>query len=145
MKRVCLFFLMVALCLLPAAGFAAPENVAPLIEKGIEDCNNGKFDDAIAKFNQAMKVKPDDPALFVYRSRAKYAKGLNRDALADLNQAVKINPNFAQAYNTRAQVHFTVEDFDQALADLQKAQSLGFKIDADYLKLVEKRVRAKHK
>src|SRR3990172_6845557 len=138
MKRVCLLFLTIALFLLPAAGLASPENVASLIEKGVEDCNNGKFDEAIAKFNQAMKMKPNDPALYMYRSRAKYAKNLNRDAIADLNQAVTINPNFAQAYNTRAQVNFTLEDFDQTLADLQKAQSLGFKVDADYLKLVQK-------
>jgi tetratricopeptide (TPR) repeat protein len=143
MKRVCLLFLTLSLCLLPAAGFAAPEQVAALKEKGVEDCNNGKFDEAIAKFNQAMTLKPDDPALYVFRGRAKYAKGQNREALADLSQAVTINPNFAQAYNTRAQVHFTMEDFDQALADLQKAQSLGFKVDSDYLKLVQKRVQQK--
>jgi tetratricopeptide (TPR) repeat protein len=145
MKRLCLLFLAVALCLAPAAALAAPANVASLMEKGVEDCNNGKFDEAIAKFNQAMKMQPDDPALYVLRGRAKYAKGLNSEALADLTQAVKINPNFAQAYNTRAQVNFTMEDFHQALADLQKAQSLGFKVDADYLRLVQKRVREKQK
>lgn len=145
MKRVCLLFLTLCLGLFPSAGFSAPENVAALTEKGMEDCNNGKFDDAIAKFNQAMNLKPDDPALYVLRGRAKYAKGQNREALADLAQAVTINPNFAQAYNARAQVYFTLEDFDQALADLQKAQSLGFKVDSDYLKLVEKRVQQKHK
>ncbi len=145
MKRFCLLVLTICLCLPPAAGFAAPENAASLIEKGMEDCNNGKFDEAIAKFNQAMKMKPDDPALYVLRSRAKYAKGQNQDALTDLGQAVKINPSFAQAYNTRAQVHFTLENFDQALADLQKAQSLGFKVDPDYLKLVQKRVQQKAK
>ncbi len=145
MKRVLLLLLTISFCLLPLAGIAAAENAQTLINQGIEDCNNGKFDEAIAKFNQALKIHPNDPAIYVYRGRAKYAKNLNMEAIADFDQAVKINPNFAQAYNTRAMVHYTLEDFDQALADLQKAQSLGFKVDADYLKLVQKRAREKRK
>jgi tetratricopeptide (TPR) repeat protein len=145
MKRVFLVVLTISLGLLPLAGVTAAQNVKALINQGVEDCNNGKFDDAIAKFNQALKQQPNDPAIYVFRGRAKYAKNLNMEAINDLNQALKVDPNFAQAYNTRSQVYFTMEDFDQALADLQKAQSLGFKVDADYLKLVQKRVREKGK
>lgn len=145
MRRIILLFLPIFLCLLPVFGISAQEKAAALTEQGVELCNNGKFDAAIAKFNQALKITPDDPALYVYRGRAKYAKGLNREAIADLNQALTIDPNFAQAYNTRAQVNFTLEDFRQSLEDLQKAKSLGFKVDADYMKLVEKRVRERLK
>jgi tetratricopeptide (TPR) repeat protein len=140
-----MFFLIISLCLLPLAGISAQENVQALVEQGKELSNNGKFDEAIAAFNRAMQSQPDNPALYVYRARAKYAKNLNNEAIADLDQALKVDPNFAQAYNTRAQVHFSMEDFHQALEDLQQAKKLGFKVDADYMKLVEKRLRERQK
>ena len=145
MKRFFVFILTISFCLLPLVGISAQENVKALTEQGVELCNNGKFDEAIATFNQGLKAQPDNAALYVYRARAKYAKNLNTEALADLNQAMKIDPNFAQAYNTRAQVYFTMEDFNKALTDLQKAQSLGFKVDPDYVRLVEKRIRERTK
>jgi len=141
-KRVVLVFLIIFLGGLSLSDTVAGENFQALIEQGVAACNQGRFDEAIAKFDQAIRLKPEVPAPYVYRGRAKYAKGLNREAIADLNEALKINPNFAQAYNLRAQVYFTLEDFDQALADLQQAQKLGLKVDADYLKLVQKRAAA---
>lgn len=144
MKRVSLILLTAFLCLLPQAGFVA-ESPMTLINQGIELSNNGKFDEALAKFNEAQRLQPNNPAVYVYRGRVKYAKSLNQEAISDLNQALKIEPNFAEAYNVRAQVYYTLEDFDQALADLEKAQSLGFKVDSDYLKLVQKRAREKRR
>jgi tetratricopeptide (TPR) repeat protein len=145
MKRSFVFFLTICLCLLPLAGISAQENVQALVERGKELSNNGKFDEAIATFNRALQAQPHNPALYVYRARAKYAKNLNNEAIADLDQALKVDPNFAQAYNTRAQVHFSMEDFQQALEDLQEAKKLGFKVDADYMKLVQKQIREKQK
>jgi tetratricopeptide (TPR) repeat protein len=124
---------------------AGAETAKTLIDQGIELSNRGKFDEAVAKFNEAQRLQPNNPSVYVYRGRVKYAKNLNQEAINDLNQALKIEPNFAEAYNVRAQVYFTMEDFDQALADLEKAQSLGFKVDTDYLKLVQRRARERHK
>lgn len=145
MKRVSLILLAAFLGLLsPAAGPGA-ESPLTLINQGIELSNNGKFDEALAKFNEAQRLQPNNPAVYVYRGRVKYAKSLNREAISDLNQALQIEPTFAEAYNVRAQVYYTLEDFDQALADLEKARSLGFKVDSDYLKLVQKKAREKRR
>lgn len=145
MKRVSLILLTAFLGLFsPVAGSGADSSLT-LINQGIELSNNGKFDEALAKFNEAQRLQPNNPAVYVYRGRVKYAKNLNREAISDLNQALQIEPTFAEAYNVRAQVYYTLEDFDQALADLEKARSLGFKVDSDYLKLVQKKAREKRR
>jgi len=112
--------------------------------QGIELCNDGKFDQAIATFTQGLKQKPNDPNLLYLRGKAYTAKGQYGPALADLNQAIQLKPGFGQAYFGRAMVRVYQENFDEALVDLQDAEKNGYK-DADFQKLVAKKAELKKK
>lgn len=112
--------------------------------QGIELCNAGKYDQAIATFNQGLKQKPNDPNLLFLRGKAYTAKGQYGPALADLNQAIKLKPSFGQAYFGRAMVHVYQENFDEALKDLQNAEKNGYK-DSDFMVLVKKKAENKKK
>ena len=125
-----------------AAGLALAQDVKALTAQGIEQCNDGKFDQAIATFTQALKQNPKDANVLFYRGKAYTAKGHYDRALADLNEAVKLNPGFGQAYFGRAMVYVYQEKFDQAIEELNLAQNNGYK-DEDFLKLVRKRAAAK--
>ncbi len=142
MKSFSLVVTIMLLTLLAGGSLAYGQNVQALEAQGIEQCNDGKFDQAIATFTQGLNQKPNDPTLSYLRGRAYTAQGQYARALEDLNNAIKAKPGYGEAYFARAMVHVYQENFDQALEDLQKAESNGYK-DADFLKLVRKKAAQK--
>jgi len=145
MKRLSLFALAMMVAGLISSGPAVSQDVKALVDQGLVLCEQGRFDQAIDNFTQAIKAKPNDASLYTYRGRAKWAKGQNSQALADYDQAVKIDPNYAWAYHNRALVYFTTEDFQKAMEELRQAQKLGYKVDPEFVKMVERRAQTKRK
>jgi tetratricopeptide (TPR) repeat protein len=141
MKRVSVVITVLLLVLFMGGNLAFGQS---LEVKGIELCNDGKFDQAIATFTQGLQQKPNDPNLLYLRGKAYTAKGQYGPALADLNQAIQLKPGFGQAYFGRAMVRVYQENFDEALVDLQNAEKNGYK-DADFQKLVAKKAELKKK
>ena len=64
----------------------------------------GRYDQALQAFDQALKLKPNDPALISYKATVYYAKGNNAQALQLCEQIIKQNPNFGRAYYQRAMI-----------------------------------------
>jgi tetratricopeptide (TPR) repeat protein len=141
MKRISLVISLIILTFSVGANLAFGQS---LEVKGIELCNDGKFDQAIATFTEGLKQKPNDPNLLFLRGKAYTAKGQYAPALADLNQAIQQKPGFGQAYFGRAMVHVYQENFDEALNDLQLAEKNGYK-DSDFMILVKKKAENKKK
>jgi len=135
-----------ALCfvlLLPGVSLAA--EVQSLIDDGIELCEQGKYDQAINDFNQALKQKPKDAAILNCLGVAHYAKGQNDRAIQYFTEALKANPKYTLAYMRRANVYDTMGEYDKALADLEQAKNLGHKVDSDFIKLIERKRAAKRR
>ena len=139
MRRISLVVTVVLLSLLMGGALAWGQDLAM---QGIEQCNDGKFDQAIATFTKGLQQKPNDPNLLYLRGKAYTAKGQYSRALEDLDNAIKAKPSFGQAYFGRAMVRFYQENFDAALEDLEKAASNGYK-DADFLRLCRKKAEMK--
>jgi tetratricopeptide (TPR) repeat protein len=144
MKSISLVVTVMVLFLLAGGPPAFGQDVKALEAQGIELCNDGKFDQAIATFTQGLKQKPDDPTLSYLRGKAYYAKRQDNQALEDFNTAIKLKPDYGQAYFGRALVLVDQENFDEALEDLHKAEMNGYK-DADFLSLVRKKAKQKPK
>ncbi len=128
-----------ALFLLGAAGTASAQNPKLYIDRGMENCQNGRYDQSIQDFNEALKLKANDPEIITLRGIAYYAKGQNDKAMADFDQAIKLNPQYGRAYYQRGMVYQNTEKFDKAVADLKQAKSLGYHIDPVFLEWVEKK------
>jgi len=142
MKRVpYAVFALVFLLLLPGA--SAAQDVQSLIDQGMQASQAGHYDQALQAFDQALKLKPNDPALISYKATVYYAKGNNAQALQLCEQIIKQNPNFGRAYYQRAMILEKQEKYDQAVADLQKAKSLGYGIDPDFIDLMKKKAAEK--
>jgi tetratricopeptide (TPR) repeat protein len=142
MKRMA--YLPVALlCLLLLPGLSAAQDVQSAIDQGIKHSQSGRYDQALQAFDQALKLKPNDPALITYKATVYYAKGNNAQAVQLCEQALKVNPNFGRAYYQRGMIYEKQEKFDQALADLKKAKSLGYGIDSDFIALMERKASEK--
>jgi len=126
--------------LLPGWGLA--QNVQGFIDQGIQNSQAGRYDQALQAFDQALKLKPKDPALITYKGIVYYAKGRNDQAMQLFEEALKLNPNFGRAYYQRAMILEKQEKYNQAAADLQKARSLGYGVDPDFIELMKQKAAA---
>jgi len=141
MKRMAyLPLLLLFLLLLP--GWSAAQDAQSLIDQGMQASQAGRYDQALQAFDQALKLKPNDPALITYKATVYYARGNKPQAMQLCEQVIKLNPNFARAYNQRGMIYQSQEKYREALADLQKAKSLGYGIDPDFIELIKRKAEA---
>jgi tetratricopeptide (TPR) repeat protein len=142
MKRVpYLPIALLILLLLPALSPA--QDVQSYIDQGIKNSQSGRYDQALQAFDQALKLKPNDPALITYKGVVYYAKGDNAKALQLFEEAIKLNPNFARAYYQRGMVYQSQEKYREAVPDLEKAKRLGYGVDPDFINMMKRKAAEK--
>ena len=78
-----------------------------LLDDGIFDIRNGKFEDAVQKINQSIELKRDWEISYFYRAVAYQALGEFNDALLDYTKAIQLNPRMTDAYYNRAYINLT--------------------------------------
>jgi predicted O-linked N-acetylglucosamine transferase (SPINDLY family) len=81
----------------------------------------GRLQEALAGYDQALAIKPDNvPALY---NRGVTLQGLKRfeDAVASYDQALAIRPDYAEALNNRGNALRDLKRFDDALASYDRA------------------------
>ena len=109
-----------------------------LLDDGIFDIRNGRFDDAVQKINQSIELKRDWEISYFYRAVAYQTLGEFNDALLDYTKAIQLNPRMTDAYYNRAYINLTRKDIQnpdlqKTVEDLNKALELDPKfIDALY-------------
>ena len=83
----------------------------------------GRLAEAIADYDRAIALKPDDAYAYNNRGNAQRAQGRLAEAIADYDQAIALKPDYARPYYNRgnaqrAQGHLAgaIADYDQAIA-----------------------------
>ncbi len=142
MKRVP-YLPLALLILLLLPGLSPAQDIQSYIDQGIRNSQAGHYDQALQAFDQALKLKPNDPALITYKGIVYYAKGDNAKALQLFEEAIKLNPNFARAYYQRGMVYQSQEKYEEAVPDLVKAKSLGYGVDPDFINMMKRRAAEK--
>jgi len=89
--------------------------------QGVEYCNKGDYDLAIAAFTEAIRLNPNYALSYRWRGYTYGEKGDYDREIADLNQAIRLDPNDATAYNNRGWAYNKKNDYDHAIADLNQA------------------------
>jgi len=79
------------------------------------------YDQAIADFNYALSLDPNNAVIYIERGSAYSVKGELDQAIADSNQAIRLNPNYARAYNDRGFAYYRKKDYDRAIKDYDEA------------------------
>ena len=141
MKRMA-YLPLALLFLLLLPGLSGAQDVQSYIDQGIKDSQAGRYDQSLQAFDQALKLKPNDPALITFKGIVYYAKGKNDLAMKEFEAAIKLNPNFGRAYYQRGMISFNQEKFHPALADIEKARQLGYGVDPDFIELIKRKAAA---
>ena len=87
--------------------------------------SEGDLDRAIADYDQAIALDPEDAKAYFHRGLAYARKGDLDRAIADYDQAIVLDPQYADAYFNRGVDYADKGDFDRAIADLERALELG--------------------
>ena len=81
----------------------------------------GNHDQAIADFDKAIDLQPDNAMTYYNRGVANAGKGENDLAISDYDRAIQRKPDFAEAYFNRAVAYDTKTDAAKALDDYRVA------------------------
>ena len=95
-----------------------------LLNRGALRLRQGRVDRAMADFQEAVALRPQQYQAYVNMAQAHLKTQQLDAAVQDLDQAVRREPGLASLYRTRARVHVLRHDQDAALADLEWAIEL---------------------
>jgi tetratricopeptide (TPR) repeat protein len=94
--------------------------------RGIASYRSGDFPQAIASFNAAIRLDPDDAQAYDIRGNAWDEMGSFDSALADYDEAIRIDPNNPAVFHDRAIMWQHKGVLDRALIDLDRAIRFSF-------------------
>jgi tetratricopeptide (TPR) repeat protein len=97
-----------------------------------------RYDQAIDDYTRTLQVYPRDSEAYYSRGVFYALDGQDERAIADYTRALEINPSHAIAYSARARAHFRKKEFDKAWEDVRQAQSLGHKVNPEFLQALRK-------
>jgi tetratricopeptide (TPR) repeat protein len=86
----------------------------------------GDLDQAIADFDEAIRLEPGKALAYSHRGNAWSRKGEKDRALADYDAAIRIDPNSPALFRDRGILWRRYGDLDRALLDFDHAIRLGF-------------------
>lgn len=102
----------------------SPHKARPFVCRGNAYYDKGHLTKAMADFNKAIDLEPEDFQAYLNRGLAYEAQGDLSQALADYSKAVKINPKFAWGFNDRGFINYSQNNLAQAIADYNTAIEL---------------------
>ncbi|MCB9352592.1 MAG: tetratricopeptide repeat protein [Lewinellaceae bacterium] len=85
---------------------------------------SGKYNEALADFNQAIESRPDYEWALVLRGLVYQDLKRYEEALADLGKAIELKPDYEWALVKRGSVFQDLKRYEEALADLSRAIAL---------------------
>jgi tetratricopeptide (TPR) repeat protein len=110
-----------------AAGTAVDASEKEHIASGIAAAQAGRFEDAIAAYDRALKVNPNNANVLSWRGYALYRLARTEAARESLQRAVQANPRHAEAHYNLALVLWR----SNARAEAAKALQRAFALDND--------------
>ena len=96
--------------------------------------NYGKFDEAEAAFDKAIKYDKNNYEAYYLRGCAKINSKKYQEAIADLEKAIELKPDYADAYFNIGKVNYLLGDEDKACEYYKLADQYGRPNLDDYLR-----------
>jgi tetratricopeptide (TPR) repeat protein len=92
-----------------------------LVIRGALLAGRGELERAIADFDRALTLRPDDPVALRHRGFARDARGEHERAIADYDRAIELKPNYAAAWGDRGLSWASQGQHERALRDLDRS------------------------
>lgn len=100
--------------------------------RGVQYSLKGSFNKAIADYNKAFELDPENTDILFNRANAfENLKDFDA-ALNDYNTALKVNPKDGELYYKRSNIFFIQMNLDKALDDVQRAEQFKYPVDPNY-------------
>ncbi|MCT7966127.1 CHAT domain-containing tetratricopeptide repeat protein [Laspinema sp. D1] len=90
-------------------------------QRGKEQYDRGNFTEALASYNEAIRLKPDYPDAYNGTGAAEYNLGQYKDAIASFNEAIRLKPDFSDAYSNRGIAQANLRQYEDAIASFNEA------------------------
>ncbi len=120
--------------------FETPEERSRgLFKRGTAQIETGAYADAVADFDEAIRLRPEYGEAFHNRGVAKWRLGKLDSALADFDESVALGQvELWRAYKVRGDLQAEMGRLDEAVADYKR--SLAIRPDWDYARKALRRV-----
>jgi tetratricopeptide (TPR) repeat protein len=106
-------------------GYAADEKALAYRNRGEARADAGAGAQAVADFNEAVRLRPDEVAGYAGRARARLSVQDLDGAVADYSEALRLSPESAPHHVGRGHAHFVQGDTTAAIADFTEAIKLN--------------------
>ena len=116
-----------------APGANQPRSAAgPAVGTARSLIEQGKYPEAIAELDRAVKQDPKFAYAYAWRGTAKVRMGHFNEAMPDLNEALKLDPRNVLALSQRGYAYFLLRDNGKGLADVNAALEIDNTAAAPY-------------
>jgi tetratricopeptide (TPR) repeat protein len=106
-----------------SGGRSSPEFIP--YSKGYDYLMEGQWDQAIAAFNETIRITPKHGESFINRGIAYGCKGQYEQAVDDFSKFIALDQRDAGAYHNRGLAYALKGQYDASLADFDKALTLA--------------------
>ena len=106
------------------------QSAESLISLGGAKIYKGDYQGAIADYNLALQINPNNPDIYYQRGIAYFNLNNTKAALDDFNQVIRLNPKNYRGYVGRGNAYGNKKEYDRAIADFNQA----LKLNSNYAK-----------